>query len=60
MKRSESVRFAAFYFVLLAFDCKSCYTPISRNARAFNALLGFEDRASAFLLFYCLWQHPVL
>ena len=51
MKRSKFVRFTAFYFALLAFDCKSCYTPISRNARAFNALLGLEYRASAFLLF---------
>ena len=50
VKRSESVCFTAFLFHLASVR-KSCYTPISRNARAFNALLGLEYRASAFLLF---------
>ena len=39
--------------VFLAFASIPCYTCLSRKARAFTALLGLEDRVSAFLfLFY--------
>ena len=38
----------------LAFSIFLCYTGLSRKARAFSALLGFENRVSAFLLLFYL------
>ena len=57
----EPHRFLHRFVGSLAFGSILCYTVFSRKVRAFTALLGFEYRVSAFLLFVLsVLHHPIL